>query len=178
MEQKLSDTLVKAIDRSNPMMQNLQLASRFNALVESGGGDVVLEDNKAVTIDVSTYTGAVEVTPTSGKDAMKKTTVSLSNIPAGGGYNFKDAHSFKLFGFAQDEQGSGYQFLLIDANGLAIDDIANIANATTALLLVSGYQAEAFTVTAGVIEGYPIRCEDYDDTVANLIELVGYGRYY
>lgn len=38
MEQKLSDTLVKAIDRSNPMMQNLQLASRFNKLVEEGGG--------------------------------------------------------------------------------------------------------------------------------------------
>lgn len=38
MEQKLSDTLVKAIDRSNPMMQNLQLASRFNKLVEESSG--------------------------------------------------------------------------------------------------------------------------------------------
>ena len=38
MEQKLSDTLVKAIDRSNPMMQNLQLASRFNKLIEEGSG--------------------------------------------------------------------------------------------------------------------------------------------
>ena len=38
MEQKLSDTLVKAIDRSNPMMQNLQLASRFNKLVDEGSG--------------------------------------------------------------------------------------------------------------------------------------------
>ena len=43
MEQKLSDTLVKAIDRSNPMMQNLQLASRFNKLVEQGGGSVTVE---------------------------------------------------------------------------------------------------------------------------------------
>lgn len=40
MEQKLSDTLVKAIDRSNPMMQNLQLASRFNKLVEEGSGGI------------------------------------------------------------------------------------------------------------------------------------------
>ena len=39
MEQKLSDTLVKAIDRSNPMMQNLQLASRFNKLIDEGGGN-------------------------------------------------------------------------------------------------------------------------------------------
>lgn len=43
MEQKLSDTLVKAIDRSNPMMQNLQLASRFNKLIEEGGGGIVAE---------------------------------------------------------------------------------------------------------------------------------------
>lgn len=43
MEQKLSDTLVKAIDRSNTMMQNLQLASRFNKLVEQGGGGIIAE---------------------------------------------------------------------------------------------------------------------------------------
>jgi len=82
MEQKLSDTLVKAIDRSNPMMQNLQLASRFNALVDSQSGD--LEDNKEATIDVSDYTDPVEITPTEGKDGMKKVTVTLSNIPQAG----------------------------------------------------------------------------------------------
>ena len=43
MEQKLSDTLVKTIDRSNPFMQNLQLASRFNKLVEQGGGGIIAE---------------------------------------------------------------------------------------------------------------------------------------
>lgn len=47
-----------------------------------------LEDNKTVTIDVSTYTEPVEITPTAGKDGMKKATVTLSNIPSGGGYNF------------------------------------------------------------------------------------------
>lgn len=44
-----------------------------------------LEDNKTATIDVSTYTEPVEVTPTEGKDGMKKATVTLSNIPSGGG---------------------------------------------------------------------------------------------
>jgi hypothetical protein len=44
-----------------------------------------LENNKAATIDVSTYTEPVEVTPTAGKDGMKKATVTLSNIPSGGG---------------------------------------------------------------------------------------------
>ena len=41
----------------------------------------VLEANKAASIDVSTYTEPVEVTPTQGKDGMEKVTVSLSNIP-------------------------------------------------------------------------------------------------
>lgn len=48
----------------------------------SGGAD--LEDNHQTTIDVSTYTKPVEITPTSGKDGMKKATVTLSNIPSGG----------------------------------------------------------------------------------------------
>lgn len=46
------------------------------------GGDIELENNKAVTVDVSGYTAPVEVTPTEGKDAMKKVTVTLSNIPS------------------------------------------------------------------------------------------------
>lgn len=75
MEQKLSDTLVKAIDRSNPMMQNLQLASRFNKLVEEGGGSADLEDNKEVTI---TENGEIEITPTEGKDGMKKVTATVN----------------------------------------------------------------------------------------------------
>ena len=40
-----------------------------------------LQNNKTATINVSTYTEPVEVTPTSGKDAMKKATITLSNIP-------------------------------------------------------------------------------------------------
>lgn len=90
MEQKLSDTLVKAIDRSNPFMQNLQLASRFNKLVEqSGGAD--LEDNKEIKI---TENGTVEITPTEGKDGMKKVTANV-NVPTSGGggswHNINDA---------------------------------------------------------------------------------------
>lgn len=59
-------------------------AALYGALVKviehyEGGAD--LEANKATTIDVSQYSGAVEITPTSGNDAMKKATVTLSNIP-------------------------------------------------------------------------------------------------
>lgn len=72
MEQKLSNTLVKAIDRSNPFMQNLQLASRFNKLVEQGAD---LEDNKEILI---TENGIVEITPIEGKDGMKKVTANVN----------------------------------------------------------------------------------------------------
>lgn len=50
----------------------------FNT-VSIAGAD--LENNKAQTINVSTYTEPVEVTPTSGKDGMKKATITLSHIP-------------------------------------------------------------------------------------------------
>ena len=50
----------------------------FNT-VSIAGAD--LENNKAQTINVSTYTAPVEVTPTSGKDGMKKATITLSHIP-------------------------------------------------------------------------------------------------
>ena len=48
----------------------------------TSGGDVEVETNKAATIDVSQYTEPVVITPTSGKDAMAKATVTLSNIPS------------------------------------------------------------------------------------------------
>lgn len=43
-----------------------------------------LDNNKAASINVSTYTAPVEVTPTAGKDGMKKATITLTNIPSGG----------------------------------------------------------------------------------------------
>ena len=47
----------------------------------TAGGDVEVESNKASSINVSTYTKPVAVTPTSGKDAMAKATITLTNIP-------------------------------------------------------------------------------------------------
>ncbi len=43
--------------------------------------DNELETNKAVTIDVSDYSEPVVVKPTGSYDAMKKVTVTVSNIP-------------------------------------------------------------------------------------------------
>lgn len=52
-----------------------------NIIAQAEGAD--LDNNKTATINVSTYTQPVEITPTAGKDGMKKVTITLSNIPAG-----------------------------------------------------------------------------------------------
>lgn len=57
------------------------LLGALTKVIEHYEGGADLEANKTATIDVSQYSGAVEITPTSGNDAMKKTTVTLSNIP-------------------------------------------------------------------------------------------------
>lgn len=41
----------------------------------------VIEETKAVTVDVSAYTEPIEITPTAGKDGMAKIVLTLSNIP-------------------------------------------------------------------------------------------------
>lgn len=53
---------------------------------EATAGDIPaeLDDNKAVSINASTYVQPVEVTPTEGKEGMKKCTVTLTDIPVAG----------------------------------------------------------------------------------------------
>lgn len=41
----------------------------------------VIEETKEVTVDVSTYTAPIEITPTEGKDGIAKVILTLSNIP-------------------------------------------------------------------------------------------------
>lgn len=87
---------------------------------ESGGGKV--ENNKTATINVSTYTQPVEITPTSGKTSMKKATITLSNIPSPSGVT-------KLYAWGGDntpsfwttnEDGSGVA-LFINESDSAIE---------------------------------------------------------
>lgn len=52
----------------------------FNEAV-SGGEGASIESSKSVTVDVSTYTGPIEVTPTEGKDGIAKVVITLTNIP-------------------------------------------------------------------------------------------------
>lgn len=80
---------------------------------EATAGDTPaeLDDNKAVTINVSTYTQPVEVTPTEGKEGMKKCTVTLENIPQAG---------VTLYAFGTAE-GVVYTLSVPDADTAEID---------------------------------------------------------
>ena len=77
-------------------------------IVATGTVPVVadLENNHAQTIDVSTYTGPVEVTPTSPKTGMKKATITLSNIPALKLYAFGDAEGVVYLAEIPAEDGA------------------------------------------------------------------------
>ena len=57
----------------------------YENIIEQGGKK--LDNNKTATINVSTYTEPVVINPTSGKDGMKKATITLSNIPSPSGDN-------------------------------------------------------------------------------------------
>lgn len=87
-----------------------------------------LEDNKTATIDVSAYTAPVEIIPTAGKDGMKKATITLSNIPSGGGtiklYAFKNGNDVIYADLVFDEGellGCRGIYLLFDNQSATID---------------------------------------------------------
>lgn len=67
--------------RVNPVGGSIEALEINHEEVSVGAAS--LQNNKEATIDVSTYTEPVEITPASGKDGMKKATITLSNIPSG-----------------------------------------------------------------------------------------------
>ena len=79
------------------------------------GGSAKLDNNKTATIDVSTYTEPVVINPTSGKDGMKKATVTLSNIPSP-----SPATSVTFYAWAETGQGSTPVFTLSETP--SVDD--------------------------------------------------------
>jgi hypothetical protein len=62
----------------DPVTQQITSLEVNGEVVKTGGAD--LDENKTATIDVSTYTEPVVVNPTSGKDGMKKATITLTNL--------------------------------------------------------------------------------------------------
>ena len=87
-----------------------------------------LDNNKTKTIDVSTYTEPVEITPTAGKDGMKKATVTLSNIPVAGAtlYAWKDGSNNIAYTETATPEAEGDCYLSA-VTGLASDIIKTVA---------------------------------------------------
>lgn len=154
------------------------------------GASAKLDNNKAATINVSTYTEPVEITPTAGKDGMKKATITLSNIPSESGYDFTsdEKNTFYLFEFLKEGASSQnkYHFLFVQ-NGLAVSDLSTLTSSAKAYMLESGELVSECIVT---VSGTDITIEDteaentYTGTtsaesveVDSLIGLIAYGRY-
>ena len=87
-----------------------------------------LDNNKTATINVSTYTNPVEITPTAGKDGMKKVTVTLSNIPVAGAtlYAWKDASNNIAYTETATPEAEGGCYLSA-STGLASGTIKAVA---------------------------------------------------
>ena len=87
-------------------------------IIEQGSAD--LENNKTATINVSTYTEPVEVTPTRGKDGMKKATITLSNIPSPSGvtklYAWGSEGSPRFW--TTNEDGSGVALFINESDSI------------------------------------------------------------
>lgn len=101
----------------------------------SGGSGADLENNHQATIDVSTYTNPVEITPTQGKDGMKKATVTVTNIPQAGAM---------LYGWF-DNYG-GIVYLNIDTAPTEANDIKT-ARITAGIVEIDSLLEEGDTYT-------------------------------
>lgn len=121
-----------------------------------GGGSADLEDNHQTTIDVSTYTQPVEVTPTSGKDGMKKNTITLTNIPSGSGdiifHAWHNNTLYNLFTLSPNPQVGDIAYELRGSQG-----------DSEILILMLGAERSITAVIKSVTEnGIVIECESED----------------
>lgn len=115
-------------------------ALKTKTFKEATAGDVPsdLDDNKTASINASTYTQPVEVTPSEGKEGMKKCTITLTNIPSG-----------KLFAFGTAE-GVVYLTEVPSADTASVDVYVP---ATTGLSKTTGsYTAEGSKVTVSTTD--------------------------
>ena len=104
----------------------------------TSGGDVKVESNKAATIDVSQYTEPVVIKPTSGKDAMAKTTVTLSNIPSGADIESNKAASINVSTYTEPVEITPTEGK--DGMAKATVTLTNIPSLASATLYAWGYE--------------------------------------
>ena len=110
--------------------------------------DNEIETNKAVTIDASAYTEPVVVNPTDNYDAMKKVTVTLSNLPVSA-YLYAWKHSTDVIYTKTAEPTTSDKALIGAATGLSEGAITAVAD-EFASITVSATEYERYS--AGDIE--------------------------
>lgn len=105
-----------------------------------------LDNNKTKTIDVSAYTEPVEITPTAGKDGMKKATVTLSNIPSGEGATL---YAWKKTG-SDDITYTDFDVSPADLESIQDGDYKNlfISSSSVSVLVFGGENTEEYTRTS------------------------------
>jgi len=91
-----------------------------------------IQNNKNATINVANYTDPVEIRPATGKDAMKKVTVTLEDIPSGGSanaYAWKDGNDNIIYtSFAEspaDQTALNEECLLIASSVMHVVSFAD-----------------------------------------------------
>lgn len=96
-ETMLLSDLLKATGYDCPVL----MQGKTFAECTAGDQPSVLEDNKEVSI---TENGTIEITPSEGKDAMKKVTANV-NVPSGGGaataYAWKSGDNYSYYDFSE-----------------------------------------------------------------------------
>ena len=126
--------------------QNVPLAS-----------SIAIETSKAVTIDASTYSSPVEVTPTAGKDAMKKVVVTITDVST----------NPTFYAWGSGENPDYYTISATPAEGDTVHekgyDTGEISP-ETAVISSTGTDAEGAYITVGESETKYYRLSDSDWT--------------
>lgn len=109
----------------------------FAEATSGGGGDVELEDNKSAAINVTAYTSPVVVNPTEGKDAMKKVTVTLTNIPVPGATLRAWKHDTDVVYTVTATPTTSSKAYVPAATGLSIEDISAVGDESSSVTVDS-----------------------------------------
>ncbi len=88
MDIMVNPTITKFAQKVDGEITELKLGTKqedaykqiFDNGKAAGQAGVKLENNHTETIDVSAYTEPIVITPASGKDGMKKVTITLTGI--------------------------------------------------------------------------------------------------
>lgn len=132
-ETKLVSELLKPTGFNCPE----DLTGKTFAEATSGGGDVELEDNKSAAINVTAYTTPVVVNPTEGKDAMKKVTVTLTNIPVPGATLRAWKHSSDIMYTTTATPTTSSKAYVPAATGLSLETISAVGDDSSSVTIDS-----------------------------------------